>query len=113
MGLLLRYLGEGRQVSFKKEVGARVNDLVNIVVKFRKFMIDIWVTYDYVTEVFHVNKVCEWSLLQQMKVCFNVLKICYGVSMNKTDSFLATHILLIPQPLLIRNAFFDNLILSI
>ena len=41
MGLLLRYLGEGRQVSFKKEVGARVNDLVNIVVKFRKFMIDI------------------------------------------------------------------------
>ena len=34
-------------------------------------------TYDNVTEVFHINKVCEWPLLQQMEVCFNVLKICY------------------------------------
>ena len=41
------------------------------------------------TEVFRVNKVCEWPFLQQMKVCFNALKMCYGVSTNtETDSIL-------------------------
>ena len=42
-----------------------------------------------VTEVFHVNKVCEWPFLQQMKLCFNALKMCDDVSMNKTDSSLS------------------------
>ena len=83
--------------------------LVNIVVKFWKFMIDFWVTYDYVTEVFHVNKSSEWPLLWQMKVClFQCVKDIYDISMNNTDSFFATHILLIPQPLLIRNVFLYN-----
>ena len=61
-------------------------------------------TYDYVTQVFHVYEVCEWPLLQQMKMCFNVLKICYDVSMNQTDSFWQHAPFL--SPLLIRNGFF-------
>ena len=40
------------------------------------------------TEAFHVNKVCELPFLQQMKVCFNALKLCYDVSKNKPDSIL-------------------------
>ena len=46
----------------------------------------------YVTEVFHVNKVCEWPFLQQMKVCVNALKLFYDISMNKTDSILLNYI---------------------
>ena len=42
--------------------------------------------YVYVTEVFYVHKVCKLPFLQQMKVCFKALKLCYDASMNKTDS---------------------------
>ena len=73
------------QVSFKKEVGVRVNDLV--------FWLTVWLYLEnvllnfkwcvYVTEVFHINKV--WPFLQQMKMCFNALKMYYDALMNKTD----------------------------
>ena len=72
-------------------------------------MIDFLVIYDYVAEVFHVDKVCEWPLLQQMKVCLNVLKICYDVSMNKTNSFWSHTTFLSPFD---KKSLFYNLYLS-
>ena len=70
------------------------------------------------TKVFHVNKVCELPFLQQMKVCFNALNLCYDVPMNKTDSIFPPPLHKPPPPppplyFSIKNVFFDNLFFSI
>ena len=86
-----------KQVSFKNEVGVRVNDFVFWLTLWLNFE-HSWLTLsDYVTEVFHFDKVCEWSLIQQTKVCLHVLKMCYDVSANTPLSY---------PILLIRNIFF-------
>ena len=68
-----------------------VNDLV--------FWLTLWLNFENVLLTFKwyvfmwqkcslFNKVCELPFLQQMKMCFNALKLCYDVSMNTTDSIL-------------------------
>ena len=53
-----------------------VNDLV--------FWLTMWLNFGNVL----LTDMCLCHSLQQMKVCFNALKWCYDVSMNKTDYIL-------------------------
>ena len=79
------------QVSFKKEVGVRVNDLVFWLTLWLSFE-NLWltsVTYDYVTEVFRVDKVYEWHFFNKRK-CVSTLKDLLWCFNEQTDSFLAT-----------------------
>ena len=65
-----------------------VNDLI--------FWLRVWFNFENVLLTFKwyvfmwqkcsMLTVCELPFLHQIKVCFNALKLCYDVSMNKTDS---------------------------
>ena len=78
------------QVSFKKEVVVRVNDLVfwltvwlnfeNVLLTF-KWYVFVWQKCFMLTKYANGHFFNKW-------MCFNALKMCYNVSMNKTDSSL-------------------------
>ena len=79
-----------KQVSFNKEVGVRVNELV--------FWLTVWLNFENVLLTFkwYVFMWQKCSMLTKYAkghffnkwVCFNALKLCYDVSVNKTDSIL-------------------------
>ena len=50
------------------------------------------------TKVFYVNKVCELPFLQQMKVCFNALKLCYDVFNEQDGLYFAPTPSINPTP---------------
>ena len=64
------------QVSFKKEVAVRVNDLI-VWLTVWLILENLLLTFKWYMFMWHVNKVCEWPLLQQMKVCFNAWKMSW------------------------------------